>query len=244
MKIEIEGETNQYAQLQIGTGDEFVCETGSLVCCDPMVGIETRFSKPGATGWSRLLGAPATMAKRALSGESVAMLSLRSRAMGSGSCRAVVAPPYPGRLLSADLKPGQGLVCKRSAFVGFSGEVDVSFQLIKKAAVMMFGTQGLMLQTLKGAGTVLFASDGPVIEQWLQDRSVLVHPEAFVGCSEGMEMSMQSLKVKTAFFGGEGLFLLCIKGTGSLWLQAASLDAQVRRVAGYLLDQRLRKDKR
>ena len=89
------------------------------------------------------------------------------------------------------------------------------------------------MQKLEGDGMVFVHAGGTVVDRKLQAGEVL-HVDT--GCIVAMEKSVQfeiqqAGNIKTALFGGEGLFFATLHGPGKIWLQSLPFS----RLAGRML---------
>jgi len=89
------------------------------------------------------------------------------------------------------------------------------------------------MQKLEGDGMVFTHAGGTIVERKLKPGEIL-HVDT--GCIVAMEQSVQfeiqqAGNIKTALFGGEGLFFATLHGPGKIWLQSLPFS----RLAGRML---------
>ena len=85
----------------------------------------------------------------------------------------------------------------------------------------MFGREGFILQKLVGDGRVFVHACGGIILKKLQNESLRIDTGCIVAFTKGIEYDVQLTKgLKSMFFGGEGMFLATLSGTGYIWLQS------------------------
>ena len=117
---------------------------------------------------------------------------------------------------------GGEIICQKDAFLcaAFGTRTDIAFQ--KKLGVGFFGGEGFILQRLNGDGMAFVHAGGTLIRRDLQAGEVLrVDTGCLVAFSPGIDYDIEMTKgLKSMFFGGEGLFLATLQGTGTVYLQS------------------------
>jgi uncharacterized protein (AIM24 family) len=103
----------------------------------------------------------------------------------------------------------------------------------KKILTGLFGGEGFIMQKLEGDGMVFVHAGGTIMERQLKHGEAL---DVDTGCIVALEKSVnfdirQAGNIKTALFGGEGLFLATLNGPGRVWLQSLPFS----RLAGRML---------
>jgi uncharacterized protein (TIGR00266 family) len=216
-ELSSQGDNLQVARLRLKPGQEVYAEAGKMVYKTPSVVWETRMS--GQTLGEKLIGA----LKRKLSGESLFLTYFR--ATGSNA-EAGFAGDYPGRLQAYDLAPGQSILVQRDSFICAQTSVQFSIALVKKIGAGLFGGEGFILQKLTGPGTAFIHGGGDFIEFNLAAGEVLqVDTGCIVAFDESVEYDIQFVGgIKTAIFGGEGLFLATLRGPGRVVVQSLTLE--------------------
>jgi uncharacterized protein (AIM24 family) len=88
------------------------------------------------------------------------------------------------------------------------------------------------MQRLEGDGLAFIHAGGTVVRRELQaGETVLVDTGCVVAYTPSVSFEVQYVgKVKTALFGGEGLFLAKLTGPGQLWLQSLPFSRLASRV--------------
>ena len=93
----------------------------------------------------------------------------------------------------------------------------------KKLGAGFFGGEGFILQNLQGDGKVFIHAGGTVIERQLNNEVIRVDTGCVVGFEESIDFDIQKAGgLRSMVFGGEGLFLATLRGTGN---DLASVDA-------------------
>lgn len=213
----IQGDNLQIVRLRLKPGQEMYAEAGKMVYKTPTVNWETRMS--GQTIGEKLIGA----LKRKLSGESLFLTYFR--ATGTNA-EVGFAGDYPGRLIAWDLQPGRAILVQRDSFICAQPSVSLSIALVKKIGAGLFGGEGFILQKLSGPGTAFIHGGGDFVEFDLKPGEVLqVDTGCIVAFDDSVEYDIQFVGgIKTAIFGGEGLFLATLRGPGRVVIQSLTLE--------------------
>jgi len=211
----IQGDNLQIARVRLKPGQEIYAEAGKMVYKTPAVNWDTRMS--GQSLGDKLWGA----FKRKLAGESLFMTYFHASSPGEVG----FAGSYPGRIQANALAPGKSILVQRDAFLFAESSVQLSVALVKKLGAGFFGGEGFILEKLTGPGTVFIHAGGDHVEFDLKPGEVVqVDTGCVVGFDESVEYDIQFVGgIKTAIFGGEGLFLTTLTGPGKVTLQSMTL---------------------
>jgi uncharacterized protein (AIM24 family) len=109
----------------------------------------------------------------------------------------------------------------------------MNIAFVKKLGAGFFGGEGFILQKLTGPGTVFIHAGGDQVEFNLQAGEMLqVDTGCVVGFEESVNYDIQFVGgIKTAIFGGEGLFLATLTGPGKVIVQSMTLEKLRRGLA-------------
>ncbi|MBY0234933.1 MAG: AIM24 family protein, partial [Burkholderiaceae bacterium] len=143
------------------------------------------------------------------------------------------AAPYPGKILPMDLRQlGGTLICQKDAFLCAARGVSLGIALQQKLGVGFFGGEGFIMQKLDGDGLAFVHAGGTVVRRSLQPgETVLVDTGCVVAYTPNVNFEIQYVgKIKTALFGGEGLFLAKMTGPGEIWLQSLPFSRLASRI--------------
>jgi uncharacterized protein (AIM24 family) len=145
------------------------------------------------------------------------------------------AGSYPGRVQAFDLKAGQGIFVQRDAFVVAQSSVTLNIALVKRLGAGFFGGEGFILEQLTGPGTVFIHAGGDFVEFTLAaGESLQVDTGCIVAFDETVDYDIQLAGgIRTAIFGGEGLFLATLTGPGRVIIQSLTLEKMRRELAPY-----------
>jgi len=221
----IEGDNLQVLRIKLVPGQEVFAEAGKMVYKTSSVFWETRAS--GSTLGEKLFG----MLKRSISGESLFFTYFRCN---SGQGEVGFAGAYPGRLEAIELAPGQSFLAQRDAFICAENGVGFSVAFVKKLGAGFFGGEGFILEKLTGPGTVFIHGGGDFVHFNLAaGETIQVDPGCIVGFDETVDYDIQLAGgIKTAIFGGEGLFLATLTGPGRCIIQTMTLSRLRRELGG------------
>jgi uncharacterized protein (TIGR00266 family) len=177
--------------------------------------------------FGKLLGA----GKRLITGESL-FTTVYTNA-GQGKKRVAFAAPYPGKILPMDLRQMGGmLLCQKDAFLCAARGVSLGIAFQQKLSVGFFGGEGFIMQKLEGDGLAFVHAGGTVVKRELQPgQTLLVDTGCVVAYTPNVNFEIQYVgKIKTALFGGEGLFFAKLTGPGTVWLQSLPFSRLASRV--------------
>ena len=221
----IQGDNLQVIRIRLQPGQELFAEAGKMVYKQPQVAWETRMS--GDTLGEKLLGA----LRRKLMGESLFLTYFRASTPGEVG----FAGSYPGRVQAFELKPGQNIFVQRDAFVVAQSSVRLNIALVKRLGAGFFGGEGFILEQLTGPGTVFIHAGGDFVEFTLgAGESLQIDTGCIVAFDETVDYDIQLAGgIRTALFGGEGLFLATLTGPGRVIVQSLTLQKLRRELAPY-----------
>lgn len=223
LEYTIQGDNLQVVRVKLKPGQELYAEAGKMLYKTPSVHWETRMS--GSSIGEKLWGA----VKRKLTGESLFMTFFRANAAGEVG----FAGSYPGRIQPFDLQPGETFLVQRDSFLCAQPSVQFSIALVKKLGSGFFGGEGFILQKLTGPGTVFIHGGGDFLDFQLGPNEQLqVDTGCIVAFHESVTYDIQFVgSIKTAIFGGEGLFLATLTGPGRVIVQSMTIDKLRRELA-------------
>lgn len=221
----IEGDNLQIARVKLKPGQQVYAEAGKMVYKTPSIDWESRMS--GQSLGDKLWGA----LKRKLAGESLFMTYFRANQSGEVG----FAGNYPGRVMAFDLKPGQSLLCQRDGFLFAQTTVTFNIALVRKLGSGFFGGEGFILEKFTGPGLVFIHGGGDFVEFDLAAGEMLqIETGSIVAFDETVDYDIQFVGgIKTAIFGGEGLFIATLRGPGRAIIQSMTLEKMRRELAPF-----------
>jgi uncharacterized protein (TIGR00266 family) len=229
---EIKGAEMQFVEVELDPGEAAVGEAGSMMYMDAGITMDTVFGDGSqSSGASGLFGKLLSAGKRLVTGESL-FTTVYTNASAS-KLRVAFAAPYPGKILAMDLaKLGGTLIVQKDAFLCAARGVMLGIAVQQKLSVGFFGGEGFIMQRLDGDGLAFVHAGGTVLRRDLQPGQVLlVDTGCVVGYTPNVNFEIQYVgKIKTALFGGEGLFFAKLTGPGTVWLQSLPFSRLASRI--------------
>ena len=224
LEYDIQGSNLQIARVHLRSGQCVFAEAGRMIYKTPNVQWETRMS--GNTLGEKIWGA----LKRKLMGESLFLTYFRAYSDGG---EVGFAGSYPGKIQVFDLAAGQSVMVQRDSFLFAQESAQLNLALVKKLRAGFFGGEGFILEKLTGPGSVFIHGGGDFVEFILKPGEILqVDTGCIVAFDEGVTYDIQLAGgIKTALFGGEGLFLATLTGPGRVIIQSMTLEKMRRELA-------------
>jgi uncharacterized protein (TIGR00266 family) len=226
---EIKGAELQLVEVQLDPGETVIAEAGALTYMEQDIAFDTRMGD-GADPGQGMMGKLFQAGKRMLTGESLFTTHFTNR--GSVQRRAAFAAPYPGNVLALDMAQlGERITCQKDCFLcaALGTRLDIAFQ--RRLGAGLFGGEGFILQRLEGDGMAFLQAGGTVIEKRLAGETLRVDTGCLVAFTDGIDYDIaRAGGLKSMLFGGEGLFLATLSGTGTVWLQSLPFSRLAERV--------------
>jgi uncharacterized protein (TIGR00266 family) len=229
--FEIKGSEMQFVEVELDPGEAAIGEAGSMMFMDAGITMDTVFGDGSANQGGGLFGKLLGAGKRLVTGESLFTTVYTNSARGKQ--RVAFAAPYPGKILPMDLKQlGGMLICQKDAFLCAARGVSLGIYLQQKLGVGFFGGEGFIMQKLEGDGLAFVHAGGTVVKRELQaGQTLLIDTGCIVALTPNVNFEIQYVgKIKTALFGGEGLFFAKVTGPGTVWLQSLPFSRLASRV--------------
>jgi uncharacterized protein (TIGR00266 family) len=229
---EIIGQEMQYVDITLDPGEACIAEAGSFMFMDPGIQVETIFGDGSAQSQTGgFMGSLLSAGKRVLTGESLFVTVFGN---GGGQRQHVAfAAPYPGSIIALDLRRhGGSVLCQKDSFLCAAKGVAVGIAFHRKIAAGLFGGEGFILQRLDGDGLAFVHAGGTVVERTLQAGETLrLDTGCLVAFENTVQYDVQMVSgIKTALFGGEGLFYATLTGPGKMWMQSLPFSRLASRV--------------
>jgi len=226
---EIIGDDIQIVEVELDPGETVIAEAGAMNYMEDGITFEAKMgdgSQPDTGFFGKLISA----GTRVLTGESVFMTHFTNN--GVGKRRVSFAAPYPGKIVPVDMAKVHGeLLCQKDAFLCAALGTEVGIAFSKKLGVGFFGGEGFILQRLRGDGMAFVHAGGTVIQKQLNSETLRVDTGCIVAFTQGIDYDIQqSGGLKSMFFGGEGLFLATLSGTGLVLLQSLPFSRMADRI--------------
>jgi uncharacterized protein (TIGR00266 family) len=229
---EIVGDDMQFVRIELDPGEAVVAEAGSMMYVEDGIEMETIFGDGSAQAkQGGLVGALMGAGRRILMGESIFMTVFMNRS--NVKRKAAFAAPYPGKIEALNLKQlGGELVAQKDSFLCAAKGVSLGIAFQRRFGVGLFGGEGFIMERLQGDGWVFVNAGGAHEERNLAVGETLrIDTGCIVAYTPGIEFDVQYVGgLKTALFGGEGLFFATLKGPGRVWLQSLPFSRLASRI--------------
>lgn len=223
------GDDMQFVEVELDPAETVIAEAGTMMYMENGISFETKMGD-GSNPNEGLMGKLLNVGKRVLTGESIFMTHFTNG--GQGKKHAAFAAPYPGRIMPIDLDSVNGnLLCQKDAFLAAAMGTRVSIAFNKRLGAGFFGGEGFILQKLSGDGLVFIHAGGTVVERQLNNEKIMLDTGCLVAFEETISYDIERAgNLKSMFFGGEGLFLATLQGTGRVWIQSLPFSRLADRI--------------
>jgi uncharacterized protein (TIGR00266 family) len=228
----IMGHDVQLVEIELDPGETVIAEAGAMLYMEDGIDFETKMgdgSNPRAGFLDKVLAA----GSRLLTGESLFITHFTNQ--GWGKKHVAFSAPYPGTIIPINLLNHQGrLIVQKDAFLCAALGTKISMRFNRKLGSGFFGGEGFILQLLEGDGKAFIHAGGTVIERQLNNEVLRVDTGCVVGFEETIDFDIQQAgNLRSMIFGGEGLFLATLRGTGKVWLQSMPIRKLIAQLSTY-----------
>ncbi len=229
---QIFGSEMQLVEVELDPEETVIAEAGTMTYMEEDIDFDTKLgdgSDPGQGFFGAIFGA----GKRMVTGESLFTTHFTNE--GSGKRRVGFAAPFPGTIVPLNLKElGGEVICQKDAFLCAARGTELSIKFNMRLGSGFFGGEGFILQRLRGDGMAFIQSGGTVIRKDLNNETLRVDTGCLVGFTAGIDYDIgRAGGLKSMLFGGEGMFLAKLQGTGSVWLQSLPFSRMADRIIAH-----------
>ena len=220
----------QFVEIDLDPEEAVVAEAGGMMFMEDGIEMETIFGD-GSQQNTGFLGSLMGAGKRLLTGESLFMTVFLNR--GLGKKKVAFGAPYPGKIIAVKLSEiGGELIAQKDSFLCAAKGVSVGIAFNKKIGAGLFGGEGFIMQRLTGDGWAFVHAGGTIIQKQLEPGEMLrVDTGCIVAFQPTVQFDIQYVgKIKSALFGGEGLFFATLRGPGHVWLQSLPFSRLADRI--------------
>ncbi len=223
------GDDIQIVEVELDSGETVIAEAGAMNYMDDGITFEAKMgdgSKPDGGLFGKLMDA----GKRAITGESIFLTHFTNS--GSGKKSVAFAAPYPGKIIPIDMTKVNGeLLCQKDAFLCAALGTEIGIAFTKRLGAGFFGGEGFILQRLRGDGMAFVHAGGTIIKKKLNNDTIRVDTGCIAAFTSGINYDIERAgSLKSMFFGGEGLFLATLSGTGVVLLQSLPFSRMADRI--------------
>lgn len=232
LDYELLGSEMQLVEVELDPGETVIAEAGAMTYMEEGIQFETRMGD-GSDPDEGFMGKLFSAGKRALTGESIFTTHFTNQ--GQGKRRVAFSAPYPGNIVPLNMAElGEKIICQKDAFLCAALGTRVSITFNRRIGAGFFGGEGFILQKLEGDGLAFIQAGGTVVKKELRGETLRVDTGCLVGFTSGIDYDIQRAgNLKSMVFGGEGLFLATLQGTGTVWLQSLPFSRMADRILAH-----------
>ena len=215
---DIIGDDMQAVVISLGAGDEIRAEAGAMTYMTDGIEMDARMQ-------GGIMGA---LTRKFLAGESLFLTFFRCTAPAG---KVAFSAPYPGKIIRFPLQ-SSAILCQRQSFLCASGDINITVEFTKRIGAGLFGGEGFILERFEGSGEVFAHSGGTIVPFDLKPAEKLkVDTGCLVAFDPGVTYDIEFVGgIKTAVFGGEGLFFATVTGPGRVWVQTLPFSRLADRI--------------
>ena len=230
---QIKGESIQIVEVELDPQETVIAEAGAMLYMEQGIQFDTKLgdgSQPNQSLFDKLLSA----GSRVLTGESLFMTHFTNQ--GYHKAKVAFSAPYPGTVIPIDLATSRNneLIVQKDGFLCAAFGTKLSIVFNKKIGSGLVGGEGFILQKIKGDGKAFIHAGGTVIEKTLNNETLRVDTGCVVAMESHINFDVESVgSLKSMVFGGEGIFLATLSGSGKVWLQSMPIRKLVQALSPY-----------
>ncbi len=226
------GEDIQFVEIELDPAETVIAEAGAMVYMEQGISFEAKMGD-GAKANQGLFDTLLSAGSRLITGESLFITHFTNN--GTGKSRVAFAAPYPGTIIPIDLSQVRNsLIVQKDGFLCAAFGTKLSISLNRKIGSGLLGGEGFILEKLEGDGRAFIHAGGTVIERQMNNEMLRIDTGCVVAYEPSLDFDIETTgSLKSMVFGGEGLFLATIRGTGKLWLQSMPIRKLIRALAPF-----------
>lgn len=226
MRSEISGTTLPVLTLTLEAGETVLAEPDRLSWMTSNVAMNTTAATGGASGFFGAIG-------RAISGGGLFMTEFTAQ---GGEALVAFAATVPGSIIEVPVHAGRGFLVHAHGFLAGAAGLSLGIGFQQSLGAGVFGGNGFVLERLTGEGSAFVELGGEIVSYDLQaGQELLVHPGHVGMFEESVAFEITTISgVKNLLFGGDGLFLVRLRGPGKIWLQSLTPSKLAHALAPYL----------
>ncbi len=226
------GNDIQFVEVELDPGETVIAEAGAMVYMEEGISFEVKMgdgSSPNQGLMDKLLSA----GSRLITGESLFITHFTNR--GYGKSRVAFAAPYPGTIVPVNLNDVRNkLIVQKDGFLCAAFGTKLTVTLNRKIGAGLVGGEGFILEKLEGDGKAFIHAGGTVIERQLNNQTLRIDTGCVVAFEPSLDFDIETTgSLKSMVFGGEGIFLATMRGTGRVWLQSMPIRKLIRALAPF-----------
>ena len=229
---QIIGHGLQMVEIGLDPDETVIAEAGAMTYLEQDIEFTAKMGDGSDIG---MMGKLFSLGKRLITGESLFLTHFTNK--GKQKRHAAFAAPFPGSIIPLDLAElNEEVICQKDSFLAAARgtQLDIAFQ--KRLGAGFFGGEGFILQRLRGGGMAFIHAGGTVCQKYLNNETLRVDTGCLVGFSGDIKYDIRlSGGLRSMLFGGEGLFLATLSGTGTVWIQSMPFSRLAERVLQHAL---------
>ncbi|HUW93711.1 MAG TPA: TIGR00266 family protein [Bacteroidales bacterium] len=226
------GDDIQFVEVELDPNETVIAEAGAMVYMEQGITFEVKMGD-GSEPNQSLSGKLFQAGTRLLAGESLFLTHFTNR--GNAKSRVAFAAPYPGTIIPVDLKDiRNSLIVQKDGFLCAAFGTKLTITLNKKIGAGLLGGEGFILEKVEGDGKLFIHAGGTVIEKQLNNETLRIDTGCVVAFEPTLDFDIETTgSLRSMVFGGEGLFLATMRGTGKVWLQSMPIRKLIRALAPF-----------
>ena len=224
------GDDIQLVEVELDPKETVIAEAGAMLYMEEGISFETKLGD-GSTPDQGLMGKLFSAGSRLITGESIFLTHFTNH--GLNKRKVSFSAPYPGKIIPVDLKEfGGRIIVQKDGFLCAALGTKISVHLNRKLGAGLVGGEGFILQKLEGDGKAFVHAGGTIIEKTLNNETLRIDTGCIVAYEPQINFDIEtSGSLKSMVFGGEGLFLATLQGTGKVWLQSMPIRKLIQRLS-------------
>ncbi len=225
------GEDIQVVEIELDPNETVIAEAGAMLYMEDGIQFETKMGD-GSEANQSIMGKIFQAGTRLITGESLFMTHFTNR--GYGKRKVAFAAPYPGTIMPIDLRKiyGNELIVQKDGFLCAALGTSMKIHFNQRIGSGLFGGEGFILQKLRGDGMAFVHAGGVMMERQLNNETLRVDTGCVVAFEPSINFDIQRAGgLKSMVFGGEGMFLATLRGTGKVYLQSMPISKLIDRLS-------------
>lgn len=231
IEYQLFGDDMQFVEIELDPRETVLAEAGAMMYMETGVDMATIFGDGTEQAGGGLMGKLMGAGKRVITGESLFMTQFTNNS--NDRKKVAFAAGYPGKIIPLDLSEyGGRLIAQKDSYLCSAMGISIGIAFQKRIGVGFFGGEGFIMQKLEGDGLAFLHAGGTIIEKELVQGEVLrVDTGCLVALTGTVDYNIEMVKgIKSAIFGGEGLFFATLRGPGKVWLQSLPFSRMADRI--------------
>jgi len=226
----IVGDDIQFVEIELDPQETVVAEAGAMMFMEDGITFETKLGD-GSTPNQGLMSKVLSAGSRLITGESIFMTHFTNHAFSKR--KVAFAAPYPGKIIPVDLKQSRGqIIVQKDGFLCAAMGTKISIHFNRKLGASLVGGEGFILQKLEGDGKAFIHAGGTIVERTLNNETLRIDTGCVVAFEPQIDFDVETAgSLKSMVFGGEGLFVATLRGTGKVWLQSMPIRKLIQRLS-------------